>query len=45
MNFVIGYLVISIVCVIVLYILACMAPYGYQDENRFHFGVPNRDTR
>jgi hypothetical protein len=39
-TLIVGYMLVSFLSIMVLMLMAQNAPYGYEDEHGFHYGVP-----
>lgn len=42
-TFIVGYIIASILSLIVLAVIAKNAPLGYEDEHGFHYGEPPKN--
>lgn len=43
-TFITGYVIASMLSLIVLAVIAKNAPLGYEDENGFHYGEPPKNN-
>jgi hypothetical protein len=39
-TFIVGYIIVSVLSLIVLAVMVKNAPLGYEDEHGFHYGEP-----